>query len=181
MPNVAYFAPAVSTAAHDASMLEVERWWTVAASETTGAPLPKGATPLYPARDPVNAGRTVPVAWAGRCPGCAAPMWAAVLPTRADLARDRRRCPGCGGAPVYRYWHVLRQEPPSVPGTRGNGYMPGRVAEALANPPKQRRSEMGFVTPRTRQAPRRGGRPLIYAAPAARQRAYRARRRGQAA
>ena len=69
----------------------------------------------------------------------------------------------------------------SVPGTRGNGYIPGRVAEALANPPKKRRSEMGFVTPRTRPTPRRGGRPRIYAAPAAPQRAYRARRRGQAA
>ena len=161
-------------------MLEVESWRTVAASETTGS-LPKGATPLYPARDPVNAGRTVPVAWAGRCPACAVPLWAAVMPTRAELARDRRRCPGCGGAPVYRYWHVLRQGPPSVPGTWANGYIPGRGADTLADTPKQRRSEMGFVTPRTRQAPRRGGRPRIYAAPAARQRAYRARRRGQAA
>jgi hypothetical protein len=176
MRTVAHPAPALSIAALDGGMLEVECWRIVAASETTGA-TPKGADPLRPARDPVNAGRTVRVEWAGRCEGCHAPMWAAVMPARADLTRERRRCPGCSGAPVFRFWHVLRQRPPSVPGIRGNGPVAGRVGEALADPPKQRGFEMGFVTSGTRPRARRGGRPRIYAAPAARQRAYRARRR----
>jgi hypothetical protein len=69
-----------------------------------------------------------------------------------------------------------RREAPHVrqkPG--GNGVVPGRVFTYIANPPKSREFETGFVTPPTRRGARRGGRPRIYSGSAARQRAYRAR------
>jgi integrase len=46
-----------------------------------------------------------------------------------------------------------------------------------ADPPKQRGFDTGFVTSGTRSRARLGGRPRTYATAAARQRAYRARRR----
>jgi hypothetical protein len=188
MPTIPHSSPVVSlrpvkASARGTADLDVEIWRTVARSETTGAE-PNGAEPLRPARDPVNAGVSLPVAWAGRCQGCAAPTWAAVVPTRADLTRERRRCPACGGAAVFRPWLVWRQPPPAVPGTRLNGVLPGRVGWASADPQKQRGNDTGFITSGTpRTGARRGGRPRVYpvADPAARHRqaarAYRARRR----
>jgi hypothetical protein len=70
----------LSTVARDATMLELEDGHTVAASETTVAALPTGAVPLRPARDPLTAGRTVRVEWAGRCRACEAPIWASEWP-----------------------------------------------------------------------------------------------------
>ena len=52
----------------------------------------------------------------------------------------------------------------------------GRPDEPLANPPKSRRFDTGFVTSPTGEMTRRGGRPRRYRDSAARQRSYRARR-----
>ena len=168
-----------STPARDGSMLEIESGRTVAPSETTGASLPSGTAPLSPARDPVNAGRTVRVEWAGRCHGCQAPIWAATWP--GTRHQTPRRCPGCGGAPVFRVWQVLQgpESPLSATEARVNGDIPGRVARPLPKPHTPRRFDTGFVTPRTPSGARRGGRPRIYPESAARQRAYRDRRRSK--
>jgi hypothetical protein len=167
------------TPARDGSMLEIESGRTVAPSETTGATLPSGAAPLTPARDPVNAGRTVRVEWAGRCHGCQAPIWAATWPGTRHQAP--RRCPGCGGAPVFRVWQVPQgpESPLSATEPRVNGDIAGWNGAPLGNPPKQRGFDTGFVTSRTPSGGRRGGRPRIYPESAARQRAYRARRRSE--
>jgi hypothetical protein len=169
MPSIPLAPVLVSTPARDASMLTIEEGRTIAASETTDA------TPLRPARDPVNAGPRVRVEWAGRCRACEAPIWASAWPGTRHQAP--RLCPDCGGGPVFRRWHVRQgpERPGSVIETRVNGVVPGCHGDPLADPPKSREFETGFVTPPTRRGARRGGRPRIYSGSAARQRAYRAR------
>jgi hypothetical protein len=169
----------VSTLARDAEMLELEEGRTMAGPSTTQAALPQDAVRLCPARDPVNAGRTVRVEWAGRCHGCQAPIWAATWP--GTRHQTPRRCPGCGGAPVFRVWQVPQgpESPLSATDPRMNGDIPGCNGDPLADPPEQRKSDTGFVTPRNPPRAPRGGRPRIYPEPAARQRAYRDRRRSK--
>jgi hypothetical protein len=177
MLSIPHGSVRASTPARDGSMLEIESGRTVAPSETTGATLPSGAAPLSPARDPVNAGRTVRVEWGGRCHACQAPIWAATWPgTRQQapppaLSRLRR---GAGLPGLAR-----------PPGSVGRHRNPGEWGHSglerrpLGDPPKQRGFDTGFVTPRTPPGARRGGRPRIYSESAARQRAYRARRRSE--
>jgi hypothetical protein len=123
MLSIPHGSVRASTPARDGSMLEIESGRTVAPSETTGATLPSGAAPLSPARDPVNAGRTVRVEWGGRCHACQAPIWAATWPGTRQQAPPRR-CPDCGGAPVFRAWRVL-QAPLGAIETRVNGDIAG--------------------------------------------------------
>jgi hypothetical protein len=168
----------VSTLARDAAMLELEEGPPMAGSSTTQAAPPQDAVRLCPARDPVNAGRTVRVEWAGRCHGCQAPIWVARWPGTRQQAP--RRCPGCGGGSVFRAWHV-RQGPEGVIETRGNGNIAGWNDDPLAESPPERKNEMGLYDGPTESRARRGGRPRKHRSKAAAQavaaRAYRARRR----
>jgi hypothetical protein len=104
------------------ALLPVASWRTVAPSATTATSPP----PLLPAFDPVNAGVTVRVEWAGLCRACRAPIWASATPGKTVP----RLCPGCReteraagrdvGAPIFRPWMVWRNRPPEVPGTSRN-------------------------------------------------------------
>jgi hypothetical protein len=106
--------------ATDTRLLAIARWRPVAPSETSGA-----HASLRPATDPVNAGVTVRIEWAGLCRGCRAPIWSSVSPGPSVP----RLCPTCRpaaraggrpvGAPIFRPWLVARIPPPPVPGPRG--------------------------------------------------------------
>jgi hypothetical protein len=179
--------------------LPVPSWRTVAPSATTATSPPS----LVPALDPVNAGVTVRVEWAGRCRGCRAPIWASVTPGKTLP----RLCPGCReteraagrdvGAPIFRPWMVWRQRPPEGPGTRQRppegpgtsrnrspkGGIAGCNGRALSDPHLEREFDTGFSGARTpRVGAHRGGRPALPPAERlsrrrATWRAYRARRK----
>jgi hypothetical protein len=159
-----------------AAPVDVERWRTIAASETTGT----SPAPLAPARDPAGASVRCLVTWAGACRTCRRPIWSATWP-----GKGAKYCPGDGGGPAMRLWEpaVDRGGPSSKPLPRAR--IPGRREEPSADPPKQRGFETGLYDARTRLRGRRGGRPRVHpsrrAAQAAAAQAYRARQRARLA
>jgi hypothetical protein len=175
--------------------LDVERWQTLAPSETTVG------SPLTPARDPANKAASVSVEWAGRCRDCGMVLWSSVAPTSRAVPR---LCPDCRvdalrdgkpvGPPVFRPWLVGRRLPEATRQTaRQRDETPGQGVhsgvqestshEAVGN---HADSGQGFVplgpnglaaaSARLREA-RRGGRPRRHASVAERKRAYRTRQR----